>query len=194
MADADGMALSLADALEATAAAHPLMHPSDLPHILVRRSSRVTPLPAFTTMNAPGCSVECTNGDIFVEGYMRNNKKSSGQKNLRCFPSCLPDGHNTTSYCGHAVTCEAVFPASVDPNECVVFGAFEDKAENKISQRSNTYTFAVGDEVQREAIERGCRTSKDPTKPLILGAQRRGLLGELLIDMDEGSLGWHYSW
>ena len=144
-------------------------------------------------MNAPGCSLECTNGDIFVEGYMRNNKRT-GQKNLRCFPSCLPGGHNTASYCGRAVTCEAVFPASVVPNDCVVVGAFEDKAESKMSQRSNTYTFAVGDEVHRDVLEHGCRTSKDPTKPLIIGAPRRGLSGELLIDINEGQTGWHYSW
>ena len=124
---------------------------------------------------------------------MRNNKRT-GQKNIRCFPSCRRAGHNAANYCGRVVTCEAVFPASVDPDECVVFGSFEDKAENKTSQRGNTYTFAVGDEVQREAIERGCRTSMEPTKPLILGAPRRGLSGELLFDMNEGSLGWHYSW
>ena len=147
-------------------------------------------------MNAPGCSLECTNSDIFMGGYMRNNKRT-GQKNLRCFPCCRRDGHNTASYCGRAVTCEAVFPASVDPNECVVFGAFEDKAEGMLSQRSqrsNTYTFAVGDEVQREVIKHACRNSKDPTKPLILGAPRRGLSGELLIDINEGQTGWHYSW
>jgi hypothetical protein len=144
-------------------------------------------------MNAPGCSLECTNGDIFVEGYMRNNKRT-GQKNIRCFPNCLPDGHNNQQYCGRAVTCEAVFPASVDPNECIVFGAFEDKAENKNSQRSKTFNFAVGDEVQRDVIERGCRSSKDPTKPLLLGVQRKGPSGELFVDFNEESSGWHYGW
>jgi hypothetical protein len=34
-------------------------------------------------------------GHLFTHSYMRNNK-SSGQKNVRCFPTCAVSGHNTS--------------------------------------------------------------------------------------------------
>ena len=126
-------------------------------------------------------------------GYMRNNKRS-GQKNLRCFPCCLPTGHNAQQYCGRPVTCEAVFPAGVDRDECVVVAVFEDKAEKKRTQRSSLYKFDVGKAVSREMITNGCRTRDSMEKPLLLGTPRQGCLGELLYDFNVGSAGWHYNW
>ena len=34
-------------------------------------------------------------GHLFTHSYMRNNK-SSGQKNVRCFPTCSGTGHHTS--------------------------------------------------------------------------------------------------
>ena len=40
---------------------------------------------------------------LFRDHYLRNNKRG-GLKNLRCFPECLPIGHNPKGFCGHSVT------------------------------------------------------------------------------------------
>ena len=126
---------------------------------------------------------------------MRNNKRS-GQKNLRCVPCCAPTGHETQQFCGRPVTCEAVVPAGVDRDECVVVAVFEDEAEKKRTQRSSLYEFAVGKAVSREMITNGCRTSAKDSgdKRLLLGTPRRGCSGELLYDFNVGPTGWHYDW
>ena len=40
-----------------------------------------------------GTSLRCVDSHLFSKEYMRNNK-SSGQKNVRCFPCCTTNGHN----------------------------------------------------------------------------------------------------
>lgn len=40
--------------------------------------------------------------DCFKDKYQRNNKQT-GVKNLRCFPTCSPEGHQSTGFCGRSV-------------------------------------------------------------------------------------------
>ena len=37
--------------------------------------------------------MRCLDDHLFQDDYLRNNK-NSGQKNVRCFPSCSKSGHN----------------------------------------------------------------------------------------------------
>ena len=48
-------------------------------------------------------SLDCLHPEDFQVQYLRSNKKS-GHKNLRCFPCCLPSGHNDQQFCGRKVT------------------------------------------------------------------------------------------
>ena len=57
----------------------------------------------------------------------------------------------------------------------------------------------VGDEASRADILAGCRTRKDPMRPLItVGTYREDSAGgkELLVDFNASSVhvGWHYHW
>ena len=60
------------------------------------------------------CSLVCLHPEDFQVQYLRSNKKS-GHKNLRCFPCCLPNGHNDQQFCGRKVTVVAsLLPSKKD--------------------------------------------------------------------------------
>ena len=133
----------------------------------------------------------CVDSHLFQASYMRNNKHT-GQKNLRCFPCCLAEGHNSMQYCGRPVRVRAEFPLAARPEDCLVCASFVDKA-GKNTQVHEKYAFHVGDLVKRAHIVAGCRSTETPTRPLIQGSMC-GKQDGTTWAFNQGVAGWHYGW
>ena len=62
--------------------------------------------------------------------YIRNNKKN-GQKNIRCFPSCVPGGHRMAGFCGSNVLVSVIFP---EKRKADHFSPTDSAEEKKVSE------------------------------------------------------------
>ena len=82
----------------------------------------------FSNADVPLLVIDASSFQPCDPGYQRNNKRS-GQKNLRCFPSCNPKGHNSHQYCGRPVIC--ALSGKVVPPGCLMYAQFVDHADGK---------------------------------------------------------------
>ena len=220
MADAGGIALSLADALEAAAAptpmlcaggvtlpvvAHPSMNPSDLPHILV---GGITMASAGSESMKPQSVQLLVDGTLFKDAYIRTNKVG-GQKHLRCFPSCNSNGHNDLGFCGHPIRVQVRSLAGGFPLQqsgVHVFAQFVDHAQRSAPIKKKgavvddvqRVDYEVGDEVTLATLRSVCRSLVDPSKPLMSGklldAHKRTGGGALTFKVNTERVAFHYGW
>ena len=63
--------------------------------------------------------------------YVRNNKRG-GLKNLRCFPHCLPGGHNPLGFCGSSVYTRVWLPPHISSQQYVVYYIFHSFLSNLV--------------------------------------------------------------
>jgi len=75
-------------------------------------SQLVLDTPPIISISANGWKACCLT--LCKCAYVRNNKRG-GLKNLRCFPHCLPEGHNPLGFCGSSIYTRVWLPSTVNP-------------------------------------------------------------------------------
>ncbi|KDO21560.1 hypothetical protein SPRG_13371 [Saprolegnia parasitica CBS 223.65] len=127
--------------------------------------------------------LEC-NEPLFQTSYKRNNK-SSGHKNLRCFPHCCKT-HNAHGYCGSTLLVETASTQA----DLVVYAKFDLEASQSL---------LVGDVVPQATFE------APPSPPLIgdtwIRANRIAdpsfdgyIPGRQIFEINSKRNSWHYGW
>ncbi|OQR87031.1 hypothetical protein ACHHYP_09641 [Achlya hypogyna] len=127
--------------------------------------------------------LECSE-PLFQTSYKRNNK-SSGHKNLRCFPHCCKT-HNAHGYCGSTLLVET----TLSEQDLVVYAKFD---------LESSQTLLVGDVVPQAKFE------APPSPPLIgdtwISAKRIEnpvfdgyIAGRQIFEINSKRNSWHYGW
>jgi len=123
----------------------------------------------------------------FQEKYQRNNKRT-GQKNLRCFPTCSQPAHKPSGFCGTAVSC-TVYNLKI-PNNTIVRAWGEFVEEGTDDQLRKGEKVNIAKTVAQE------RSKGSPTLPLLVGevSFEGAQDGCTQIVFNRQRLGWHYHW
>ena len=122
----------------------------ELDHFPIRKTLNASMSSTFVHHN---CKEE-----IFKSVYVRNNK-SSGHKNLRCFPHCC-GGHRAHSFCGASL--EARYHGS---DQCAMaIGRFEPADNEPFFQRGEHYN--------KNSVQFNIKTDSDPFGEWHVGEQR----------------------
>jgi hypothetical protein len=131
--------------------------------------------------------------------YQRTNKQG-GKKNIRCFPSCRPEGHRDTGYCGDSVFLRLVTQGRTDKifDDVVSFCEFRpmDAEDDPVLQLGALVPWAI--------IEKDVKDKKRPMNRLFLASAEQGAATtnnpghhpseDVVLQYNKERKGWHYSW
>eukprot|EP00944_MAST-04C_sp_MAST-4C-sp1_P013071 g13071.t1 len=133
-------------------------------------------------------------GSLFRDHYLRNNKRG-GLKNLRCFPECLPIGHNPKGFCGHSVTA-TVCSNDYLPANSLLLARFSTR-DDPLPEPSSL-SLVVGSSYSVSRIKSRIRDKEDPLKEFVISEK---VLEENLSDSGRvkttyvfAPTSWHYGW
>jgi len=122
----------------------------------------------------------------FRPRYQRNNKRS-GQKNLRCFPTCGERGHMSSGFCGRFLECKVFKAFQLHPTQALrCWGEFI--ACGSGEERLPGAKYTLDEAFQKE------RTRAEPLRPWIRGEVKDEQDGSASIVFNRQLLGWHYNW
>ncbi|KAF0690414.1 Aste57867_18146 [Aphanomyces stellatus] len=120
---------------------------------------------------------ECSIDVLFKTEYIRNNR-SSGHKNVRCFPHCC-GAHRESTFCGSSITVQC-------SENVVVYGRFEESEDNSSTQPQVTCgtTIGLADILGDE------KTASNPFGMWMVGVP----VGNMQYEINKSKLSWHYGW
>ncbi|OQS06026.1 hypothetical protein THRCLA_01904 [Thraustotheca clavata] len=136
---------------------------------------------ASATKQSRFIHLECDE-PLFQSSYKRNNK-SSGHKNLRCFPHCCKT-HNAHGYCGSTLLIETTIVQS----DLIVFAKFDLEASNAIN---------IGDVVPQVKFEPSTSLTGDTwikAKQIENPTFEGYIPGRQIFEINSKRNSWHYGW
>ena len=157
--------------------------------------TKKAPKPRRSNGYGEDCSLELLS--LCRDQYLRNNKRG-GLKNLRCFPECLPSGHNPSGFCGHQVN---VIARSKDPlpESAMIVARFS--VEDDDLPSDDSLTLKPNGKIVKQQLVSRTRSRKFPLKEFF-GATRVGASVATVAGAERQHettfvlkpTSWHYGW
>lgn len=132
--------------------------------------------------------------------YYRNNR-TSGQKNLRCFPTCGPS-HSESTFCGRRLRTALLIPrtTNITFDDVIVVGEFRPLEEGNNIDSYDLIDLKVTT-ISEETLFQSIKTKSDSFNQFYLGKEvsrydsmNSGEFKELFLDFNEDCYSWHYGW
>eukprot|EP01041_Mallomonas_annulata_P003835 gene3834-7638_t len=143
-----------------------------------------------------GAEMEFLDRHEMIEVYYRNNR-TSGQKNLRCFP-CCGDKHSESTFCGRPLKTVLRVPRSndLDLNDVLIIGEFRPfNDESDVSDCVNLSDFGG---LYEEEIKVRLKSRTESLHQFYASKEscRAEYLDhwEIASDFNEDCCSWHYGW
>jgi len=144
------------------------------------------------------CCSEFVDSQKWTRRYQRNNK-SSGLKNLRCFPFCS-DTHHVRGFCGRSVSLKFT-KANFDSKQKIFawaeFRTVEEPENVDVINKRNT-AVKIGKLLTSEQVKSWVRTKSDPFRPWYAGEPEGGNEARdnasVVFEFNRTPRGWHYGW
>ncbi|KAH9187757.1 hypothetical protein AeNC1_010272 [Aphanomyces euteiches] len=136
--------------------------------------------PSTWSKGGDGCRFvhnECSISPMFKSEYIRNNR-SSGHKNVRCFPHCC-GAHRESTFCGSSISVQ-----SGDMENLVVYGRFEEDSAKMQPHIEVGATIALSQILGDE------KTASNPFGMWMVGVP----IGNRQYEINKSKLSWHYGW
>ncbi|ETW08430.1 hypothetical protein H310_01012 [Aphanomyces invadans] len=121
---------------------------------------------------------ECAVNPMFKSEYIRNNR-SSGHKNVRCFPHCC-GSHRESTFCGSSITVQC------SDHPVVVYGRFEEAGDNNHTSPH----VSIGTVLKLSDIQSDEKTASSPFGMWMVGTS----VGNQCYEINKSKLSWHYGW
>ncbi|CAK4738468.1 hypothetical protein LEN26_000065 [Aphanomyces euteiches] len=119
---------------------------------------------------------------LFSEAYTRNNK-STGHKNLRCFPHCC-GAHRPNSFCGTSVVVEFAANPDTPRDAFVSYCRFEPADGSE----------AIHNEIEMSALAADLRSSDLPLGAWMSGEKLNHISDYPAFEFNRNRQSWHYAW
>ncbi|OQS03761.1 hypothetical protein THRCLA_03947 [Thraustotheca clavata] len=123
--------------------------------------------------------LDCSVPSIFRTEYIRNNR-SSGHKNVRCFPHCC-GAHRETTFCGSSITVEG-------GTAHIVYGRFEEVDDSAKGDKR----IVPGTIVPIAEITQNEKNAANPFGMWMYGV-KSGAAGHT-YEINQQKQSWHYGW